>query len=176
MNLKLSLLFSVGRAGRLSNTRSVVRSSAPLVYMSKCPWVRHYTPHCSWWLWHRCVWFSYVHVRKIDFFKATIKTCGNAAWNSKNAHVSKLSVSLSIHKSLGENKMLPTIRKPSSNSLFWGNSISPDCVGVADHVLIDSSLNPSFVNCLSSPRQPWSEAGNSPQNCKYITLVKFKDF
>ncbi len=39
--------------------------------------------------------------------------------------------------------MLPTIRKLSSKRAhFGGNTISVDCVGVADHVLIDSSLNP----------------------------------
>ncbi len=38
---------SGGRAARLPIRRSVVRSSAPLVYMSKCPWARYRTPHCS---------------------------------------------------------------------------------------------------------------------------------
>ncbi len=59
--------------------------------------------------------------------------------------------------------MFPTIRKLSSKRAYCGgNTVSQDCVGMADHVLIDSSLNLSFVNCLSSPQSPWSKAGNSP--------------
>ncbi len=48
--------------------------------------------------------------------------------------------------------MFPTIDKPSSKRAYFGdNTISQD-------VLIDTSLNPSFVSCLSSPQQPWSKA------------------
>ncbi len=45
---------SVGKAGCLPITTSVVRSLAPPVYMSKCPWARCWILNCSWWLRHWC--------------------------------------------------------------------------------------------------------------------------
>ncbi len=48
--------------------------------------------------------------------------------------------------------MFPIIRKPGLKRAYFGdNNISQDCVGMADYILIDSSLSSSFVNCLSSP-------------------------
>ncbi len=59
--------------------------------------------------------------------------------------------------------MFPVVTKPSSNRAHCRDStISQDCEGVADHALIDTSLDPSFVSCFSSPQLPWSKAGNRP--------------
>ena len=41
---------SGGRAGRPMIERSAVRIPAPPVHMSKCPWARHWTPHCLQWV------------------------------------------------------------------------------------------------------------------------------
>ncbi len=52
--------------------------------------------------------------------------------------------------------MFPIIRKLSSKrASFEVNTISRDCVGVADHVWIDT-------NCLLSPQQSWGKAWFNP--------------
>ncbi len=67
--------------------------------------------------------------------------------------------------------MFLTIRKPRSKRAHFGDSnISQDCVGVTEHVLIDTSSDLSFVNCLSSPQEPRRKAGNSPS---VIQLLKY---
>ncbi len=92
-------------------------------------------------------------------FWPTFKASGNAAWNSKNAQIIS---KFSVYKSLGENEFSQLSENLLKRAYFAGNTISQDCVGVTDHILIDSSLNLCFVNCLSSPQQPRSKAGNSP--------------
>ena len=65
---------SGGRAGR--SNQKVVRSPAPPVRKSKCPWARHWTPNCSWWLSQQpstCVWMSECRQCKALWIKALYK-------------------------------------------------------------------------------------------------------
>ncbi len=74
--------------------------------------------------------------------------------NTERMHIS--------NQSLGENKCSLLLENLDQKGLIWGITTFLKIVGVADHVLIDTLLNLSFVNCLSPQPQPWSKAGNSP--------------
>ncbi len=46
---------SEGGVSRPLIGKSVVWSLTPKICMPKCPWARHWTPNCSWWLFLQCV-------------------------------------------------------------------------------------------------------------------------